>query len=426
MTPEESDGTTVADKSTEATAETVTLTEWSESRPLSLTDGDVAFIKQQINADRDVLGLDYTEDGRVVLSSSRFVGIAALPEGPTVEVVPKCAGDNFVALFQYARGVNAQTVRRRTDVQAGVAFLDALAALYVDELATILQQGVAQAYHRKSGSEEYLRGQLDVQRQLQQRGTAATKFECTYDELTADTISNQGLVYAALLLQRVVRDHTVRQTLEQQITRLRREVSIRQVRPNEFTEMEMTRLNEYYRDALRLAELIVRNVYVEDLREGDRGSYGLFINMDEIFESVVERAFREAVENNSDWENWRVEGQANVSGLVTGGTPRVRMRPDFVVRNRADEVVFTGDAKWKTDTVRQSDIYQLTAYQLADDVPGTLVYPEQNGAVETEYTVRDSFPMCVHELPTSTDATGFTEFCSTLEESADSLLNDVM
>ena len=425
MTPSEIDEEST-DSETIPESGTVTLTEWSESQPLSLTETDIEFLDQRINTDTTKLNIEYTSDGHVVLSSSRFVGIATLPDGPTIEVVPKSAGDNFVSLLQYANGVEAQTVQRRTEVQRGTAFLDALAALFVDEVETILQHGLAQSYQRERNSEEFLRGQLDIQRQLQQQGAAATEFEVNYDELSANIPANQGVLYAAMLVKRIVTDRRLRQRLDQQITRFRREVAPRQVRPHEFADIEVTRLNEYYRDALRLAELIVRNVYVEELREGRRGSYGLLINMDEIFEAVVERAFRDAIEQGNQWDGWQVEGQANVTGLVTGGNPRVQMRPDLVVRNTVDDVVFTGDAKWKTETVRQSDIYQLTAYQLADDVPGALVYPGQNGAVKTEYTVRGRYPMVVHELPTSADVNSFTEFCSTIRESTASLLNDLL
>ena len=406
--------------------ETITLSEWSESQPLTLSDTDISFIEKQINADGTKLGIEYTGDGSVVLSSSRYVGIVALPDGPTIEVIPKSAGDNFVSLLQYANGVAAQTIQRRTEVQRGTAFLDALAALFVDEVETILQHGLAKAYQREQETEELLRGRLDIQRQLQRQGTIPTEFEVSYDDLTADIPANQGVLYAAVLLKRITTDQRLRQRLDQQTTRLRREVSVRQVRPHEFADIEVSRLNKYYRDALRLAELIVRNVYIEELREGKRGSYGLLINMDTIFEAVVERAFRDAVNQTAEWDGWQVVGQANVTGLVTGGTPRVQMQPDFVVRNPDGEVVFTGDAKWKTGTVRQDDIYQLTAYQLADDVPGALVYPGQDGAVETEYTVRDRYPMAVHELPTSTDVEDFPAFCATLTQSAKSLLQELI
>ena len=407
-------------------SETITLTEWGASQPLSLTDTDISFIEQQINADSTKLGIEYTGDGLVVLSSSRYVGIVALPDGPTIEVVPKSAGDNFVSLLQYANGVDAQTIQHRTEVQRGTAFLDALAALFVDELETIVQHGLAQAYQRQQETEEFLRGQLDLQRQLQRQGTTATEFEVTYDELTADIPANQAVLYAAVLLKQITADRRLRQRLDQQTTRLRRKVSVRRVRPHEFADIEVTRLNDYYRDALRLAELIIRNVYIEELREGSRGSYGLLINMDKIFEATVERAFRDAIDHTAEWDGWQVVGQANVTGLVTGGSPRVQMQPDFVVRNVDGEVVFTGDAKWKTGTVRQDDIYQLTAYQLADDVPGALVYPGQGGAVETEYTVRDRYPMAVHELPTSTEVADFPTFCATLTRSAKSLLQEMI
>lgn len=404
----------------------VVLSEWDTSDPLQLSADDLSFIEQQINAETKKIGTSHTSDGKTTLSSSRYVGIASLPDGPKIEVVPKSAGENFLWLFQYASGVDAQTVGRKTDVEGGPAFLDALGALYADELNGILQQGIAKAYRQKDGTEEYVRGRVNVQRQLQRQGFAATQFECSYDELTTDTPANQALLYAALVLEALVSDGSIRRSLDRYVTRLRRDISIRPVRPHEFDAIEVTRLNEYYKDALRLAELVIRNVFVEDLRHGTRGSYGLFINMDTIFESVVEQAFRGAVSRTEQWQDWRVERQANITGLVTGGSPSVTMRPDVVVRDAVDSVVFTGDAKWKTGTIRQSDIYQLTAYQLADNVPGALIYPSQDGNVKTEYTVRETYPMRIHEIPTSASVSSYEELKTKLEANAETLLNELL
>lgn len=406
--------------------ETVSIEEWSSSPPLSLSEADVTFIEQRINESKERLSTSHTGDGHTILQSSRFAGIVALPDGPTLEIIPKSAGENFIRLFRYATGLNSHTIGKKTDVKHGSQFLDALAALYIDELSTILQRGIVSEYRRTEASEEYVKGHIDIQRQLQRQGLVGTQFECTYDDLTADTTVNQAILYAAVILKRLVSDTALQRTLERYEIRFRRTVSFRQISAQQFTDIEITRLNEHYRDALRLAELIIRNVYVENLRQGERGSFGLLINMDEIFESVVERAVRAAVSQIADWRKWRVEGQANVTGLLTGGSPRVNMRPDFVVRDETDSVVLTGDAKWKTNNVQRSDIYQLTAYQLNDDVPGALIYPQQDGELETEYTVQGAYPMAIHELPTAATISNFEALRAELEQSAESLLRRLL
>jgi len=128
-------------------------------------------------------------------------------------------------------------------------------------------------------------------------------------------------------------------------------------------------------------------------------------------EAVVGRAARDAV---SEWAGWRAEDQAHVRGLVTGGKHPVRMRPDFVIRDEDGDIRLVGDAKWKVGTPSQSDIYQLTAYQLADDVPGFLTYPAQDGTVAIRYTVRDRFPLSLIELPTDATTPSYDAFTGRL------------
>lgn len=402
--------------------ETVTIGEWSSSPALQLSPADRQFIDQQINEGKTRLGIAHTEEGKTVLKSSRYVGIVALPDGPPIEIRPKSAGQNFLWLFQYAKELDSLITDRETEVESGTQFLDALAALYVDELSKILRRGLAKSYERTTETEEYVRGRIVVQRQLQRQGVVAKRFECSYEELTAETTANQALLYAATIFKQLVSSENIGQRLEQQMIQLRRVVSLRRVQPYEIGDIELTRLDSYYKEALHLADLIIRNVFVENIRHGTRGSFGLLINMDEIFESVVERAVRDAVNESEEWVGWEVEDQAHVTGLVTGGSPSVTMRPDFVVKDATGSKVVTGDAKWKTNRVQQSDIYQLTAYQLADDVPGALIYPEQDGELETDYTVRKQFPMVVHELPTAENVDNFEELRSRLEGSATSLL----
>jgi 5-methylcytosine-specific restriction enzyme subunit McrC len=169
----------------------------------------------------------------------------------------------------------------------------------------------------------------------------------------------------------------------------------------------VTRLNEHYADLLRLTRLVLNSVFVENLRTGARDSFALLVDMNEVFEDVVERVVTDAVADNP---GWYVETQASISGVVSGGDPPITMRPDILVRDATDNVVLVADAKWKTPSkVSNDDVYQLVAYQSTYAVPGLLIFPEQDEELSTTYTVQDAGELSIVELPTkrSTSHGGF-------------------
>jgi 5-methylcytosine-specific restriction enzyme subunit McrC len=84
------------------------------------------------------------------------------------------------------------------------------------------------------------------------------------------------------------------------------------------------------------------------------------------------------------------------------------MRPDFVIK-RHGEPVLVGDAKWKTE-VKNNDIYQVVAYQTAYDAPCVLVYPDNDGAVENDYDVKNGQELSMLELPTGITTPDVDEF----------------
>lgn len=391
----------------------VTLQEWSQSGPLALTERDLSAIKNEINAGRKQIDYEYDREGRVHLKTSHYVGIFSLPDGPTVEIRPKAAGDNLLSLLRYSRGLDSSIIESETAVHEGREFLDAIAALYLDELEEVVRHGLHTSYVRVDETEEHLRGQIDVQRQIQRQGHTPTEFECTYDELTADTTANRAILYATSLLLSLVKSDDLRRGLERHQALLRRQVTLTPVEHYELNQIELTRLNEHYADILELAELVIRRIHIENLSSGEYPFFSILVNMNQIFEDVVERAVRQSL---SDKEDLTVEGQASVRGLIQGGRYPVKMKPDFVVRDEQRNIL-VGDAKWKVGKPSQSDLYQMTAYELADDAPGLLVYPAQNGLNTTEYLVRDSFPLRLTELPTDSNVDGYEEFTQELENS---------
>jgi 5-methylcytosine-specific restriction enzyme subunit McrC len=352
--------------------------------------------------------LEYRADGRARLRATQYVGIIALPEGPTIEIRPKVPDTDLLGLLRYAQGIEARTFDQQTRVTGGARFIDALATLFETELDRVLTQGLHRTYSRVSQTTDHVRGRINVQAQLQRQGPTPTAFECTYDELTVDTTVNQAVLYATTVLQRLTTDSTLTRALQRHQQQLRRQVELRQVRSVEIERIELTRLMSYYEDLLRLTKLVLQSVHLESLRTADRDSYALLVDMNRIFEAVVERVVSELAADRG----WTATTQASSTRLVTGGHRRIQIRPDIVVSDgERDRLV--GDAKWKLDEPganqrepAASDIYQLVAYQVAHETPGVIFYPEQPAAPHSVYEVHNLEELTLVEIPVNaSDAT---------------------
>ncbi len=390
-------------QSAESSADWV-LREYGETDPLTedeLTPRDRNVIANEINDDSNRISMVWLPDGRVKLKATEHVGILTLPSGLTIEIKPKVPETSLLEMLQYSQGIRADTIAEETRITAGREFIRALATLFEAELSDVLQRGLAKEYRERSDTEEHVRGRLDVHRQLQRQGPQPTQFECTYDELTTDTVLNQSLLYATTVLLRLLEDGRVSAALQRQRQTLQRQVTFRPVRTAELEHIELSRLANHYEDIFRLTKLILQGVYVENLQTGERASFSLLVNMNDIFEGVVEHAFEDLFAGSS----MRVQGQYSSTDLVEEGYRPIRIRPDIVVKDGTD-VVFVGDAKWKEDESNDrepsnDDIYQLISYQVAHDVPGALFYPSQEADIGSIYSSSLDHQLYLVEIPTT-------------------------
>lgn len=399
----------------------ISLTEYDASDPRPLSEADETFIEDELASEPTKLDVTYTSDGDAIIRSSQYVGVVTLPSGCTVEILPKAADTNLVWLLQYAHGVTDATIDRETEVVSGPTFFDAIGALFAAELETVIRRGIHRKYDRTRTSDDHLRGRLDVHRQLQNHGPQPTSFEVTYERLTEDVPLNQAVTYAAGLVARLVSDPELASQLERQHRLLRKRVTPRRVPSSELDDIQLTRLNDQYADLLELTRYVLEGTFVDEFQVGDCDSFSLLVNMDTIFERTVERAAREIAR---EWDNVRATGQESFSGLVRGDHA-VDMRPDVCFR-RDDSFALVVDAKWKTGSVRSSDVYQLAAYQLANDVPGLIVYPSQDGSLTGSSEVQGSYALRSIELPTAADVCDYRSFCDHLENRFRSNVDDLI
>lgn len=394
----------------------IDLEEHDQSDPLTLSEQDQAFL-EDLAADGGPLTVTYTRQGDPKVGTSSHIGVAALPSGRRLNVTPKQTVSRLLTLLQYALDVSSTTVDEETSFTDAETFIDAFGALFTAKLRQLLTRGIRRSYTRVKEVETAVRGRLDVQRQLQRPTPVPTDFAVEYDTLTANTTSNQAILAATQVLTRLVDSDELAASLSRQSSQLRQTVEPAHVTPIEIEAIETTRLNAHYQDLLELSKLVLERRFFEDLTSGSVASFGLFIDMNQVYEAVVERAFRAGAARVDP--TWRVAGQGSLEALVDGDHA-VEMRPDVVVRDE-DSVVAVVDAKWKTGGDSSGDVYQLTSYMLAEEVPGLIVYPEQDGG-ERESIVQGEYLLRSVYLPTAAAVSSGEAYIDALEaEAADHL-----
>ena len=411
----------------------VATTEWwhsgREPQPIALTEDDVAVINDlndQVNAAErynenwvlKIWGGDTASEGGETLykwKTNSVVGVFGLSSGRRLWIEPSKSPTNLGWLLQYA--LRIEPVLDSTEIRVGddAGFIDALAALYAIELEQALRGGINRDYQQTDQARESIRGRFDLTRQLQSHGPVATSFECRHNELTSDTPLNRALLLAASEFRARTKIRRLESDLERLERRLARHVSREMVTSRELADVTLTRLNERYHDAFRMAKYVIDGRNVGGFDEAV-DTFSLLFSLSTVFEDVARRALEEGGIHDAGWS---IDGQAERPVTEDGD---FQIRPDLLIVNNSGEPAIVGDAKWKsTDRLkpRESDLYQLISYQTIESSPGVLVYPAQKRSFSpTVLQIRGSDPLYIIELPTDADATSYETYTKQLREAA--------
>lgn len=401
----------------------ISLEEHDQTIPFEIGEEDIAFLEQlEEECTPAPLSVSYTSEGQAVLSTGSHVGVLTLPSGTQVEVTPKRSVTNLLWALQYAFDTPVESIDVETEFSAASTFFDAIAVLFLSELRTVLDRGLHREYVRTNSVREHVTGRIDVQRQFRRSISAPTDFAIEHDEFTADSELNRAVLTATRVLTRLVRDTDLASSLRVQEQRLRQFVTPSPVSVEAVERIELSRLNDHYETLVDLTRTVLTRDFFEDVSAGSQRSLALFVNMNYIFERIVERAFRAAAKEHGDLV---VEGQASIQNIVDG-PHAVSMRPDVVVRDREGAPITVIDAKWKTGSVSSGDVYQLTSYILAMETDGALVFPGHRDRGSEQSRVLDEYRLRSRTISTNAPVFSYDDYVDALESSASDYLVEVL
>lgn len=329
-------------------------------------------------------------DDRRWLRLDNYVGVIETPCGTRIEIVPKAfdgAGDAPRARTLLRRMLSrCMEVKPRESGPASIQTFDGpltewVMRQFLDALDGLVKRGLRFDYHSVREEQPYLRGRLDVGRQLRQPAGRAHLFQVEHDVFDADRPENRLLRSALDRVCRAAR-HPDNWRLSRELATRLAEVPCSTTIAADFRRWGDDRLLAHYRPVRPWCSLILDEQSPLAFAGQWRG-HSLLFPMEKLFERYVEVCLRSTLPAGSILK--RTPSSRHL--CEHRGEDWFRLQPDFMIEYQCRAWVL--DTKWKRldaslDSAQdkyklsQADFYQLFAYghrYLAGSGDMILIYP---------------------------------------------------
>ena len=313
-------------------------------------------------------------DDRRSLRLDSYVGVIETPCGTRVEILPKTASDADGAiesrriLRRMLKSCLEVTPRETapTDIEAFNAPLtEWVMRQFLYELKRLVKRGVRFAYHAVQEERRFLRGRLDIMRQLRQPPGRAHLFQIEHEIFDADRAENRLLRSALDRVCRLTRDASNWRLSHELATYLASVPPSRDV-DADFRRWHNDRLLAHYQLVRPWCALILGDQTPLSL-VGSWHGCSLLFPMETLFERYVEACLRRSLPAGVS-----LKAAPRQHHLVCHKEQRwFTLEPDFLIKQ--GDLTLVLDTKWKrldaslsnpTDKygLSQADFYQLFAY----------------------------------------------------------------
>lgn len=327
-------------------------------------------------------------ENRRWLKLDNYVGVLETPCGTRLEILPKhfdegdCEKANRALLRRMIAA--ALDLPTREASEASLLTFDAplsewVMGRFLMALDHLVKRGIRSDYLRVEAEERYLRGQLDIVRQMRQPPGRQHLFPIRHDVFVPDRPENRLL---KLALERVCRltQTPAHWRLAQELRILLQEIPASRDVDADFKRWQSDRLMAHYRPVRPWCELILYRWMPLSLAGAWQGISMLF-PMEKLFERYVAAHLAGALVNDAG-----LVTQAASEFLCTHDGSRIfQLKPDLLIQQGEQRWVL--DTKWKRlDAgnrsekygLSQADFYQLLAYgqkYLGGSGELALIYP---------------------------------------------------
>lgn len=313
-------------------------------------------------------------ENRRWLRLDNYVGVMETPCGTRIEILPKTmgSGDDVPAARHLLRKILARCLdlpTRETSPTNIQTFDEPLTEWVMRQFLrafdALVKRGLRFDYHTVREEQRFLRGKLNVSRQLRQPPGRGHLFQIEHDVFDADRPENRLLCSALDRVCRLTRDAS-NWRLSHELATLLAEIPHSSNVDADFRRWRNDRLLAHYRSARPWCALILGEQTPLSVI-GEWHGTSLLFPMEKVFERYVEACLRKMLPHDAV-----LKSQASSQYLCNHREQNwFQLRPDFVIDQGAKTWVL--DTKWKLLDqalggtrekygLHQSDFYQLFAY----------------------------------------------------------------
>ena len=328
-------------------------------------------------------------EGRRSLKWDNYVGVLDTPCGTRIEILPKHS--NSKDAVQKSRTLLQNMIQSALDVKnreieiSSLELFDApitewVIGRFLDALDRLTKRGIRFDYLRIEEEQSFLRGQLNIPRQMRQPPGRQHHFQIRHDVFSPDRPENRLLKRALDTASRATKNAD-NWRLANELRSLLLEIPTSADVEADFRAWRSDRLMEHYLPIKPWCELILRQKTPLSVM-GHWEGLSLLFPMEKLFERYVEGWLRRSLNQEA-----KLVAQASAEFLCHHNHDRIfQLKPDLLVSCGSQRWVL--DAKWKlVDTsnrknnygLSQPDFYQLFAYgqkYLKGQGDMMLIYPQ--------------------------------------------------
>lgn len=321
---------------------------------------------------RPVLQLRNNND----LRAQNYVGIITTRKGTMLEILPKVdlsSDENnketkkiFFDMLRTWRGLSeAQFSQSNINTLQRFSMLEAFVRLFLDNLVSLTQRGLAKHYQAVEDNLACLKGRLLFPQHLRINLTNQARFYVRFDEFSADRPANRLIHSAIHKLMPIVRQPQNQQLLYQ-LRLCFDEIPLSRQWQTDWDRHRIDRTMQHYNSVMQWVGLFLFGHGLTTF-QGKHVNQSLLFPMEEVFEDFVTYHFRK----HQDQFSVKAQGPQEHLAQLNGKTDAFQMKPDISLMS-SGRVIYILDTKWKRineqndDPVKhgisQADMYQLYSY----------------------------------------------------------------
>ena len=328
----------------------------------------------------------------IVMSTEQFVGSAEFDKF-IIEVNPKFTEiSNLPLLIDYAYAIDDEDFIEsdlKFESQKNYA-AEILISILVSQCQKLIKLGLSKSYVIVDDNLPYLRGRLMLAQQIQNDTKMNLKFACEYDELSANTLENQIILFILQKTYHITQNNITKQKIQRLIHEFDMEVDSKIIQKSDFNNLHYDRYNYHYEKIHFICKLIFDQLGVSDFYKHETSFiFPIFIDMNKLFEKYVIKLFKDFTDDGITIEHEPYTGTFAWESTDDIDEKDKKIKPDIIIKSTEndDKYPIIADVKYMTsEKFGSSQLYQISFY--LNEYKKTIAYaliPDSDESKETSW-----------------------------------------